>query len=281
MCPICEVEDSQFFYDEERNDEPVVFVICKKCGLVYQNPRKSYDEFRIYYSEDFRKTNDVEPNIEKYIDSRIDVGKQILPLAEMLFYKNLTNMLKSVIFGKRQFKVLDVGCGVGGILVPFQEAGYVCKGIDIPSEYTRIGREQLAVHIEEVFIDEFETDEKYDIIILSHALEHFLEPLKYLKKINLLLRPNGIVYVEIPDIERPYDWMPLKYFFMLGHVYYYSSLTLNLLMKKSGFRNIFSESEKTPFLRAIYKKSIMDDMPEPNNNHYQQILEILYQRKSP
>jgi len=270
-CPICEVNDSEFFYDKERNNDPVMYVICKKCGLVYQNPRKTYEEYKIYYQEEFRKQNIAGHNIDDYINSRIKSGKEILKIIEQYYPIRLMDRLKKKYTGNRKVSVLDVGCGAGGIIYPFISKGYTCVGIDAPSEYTKIGREKLGVDIKDVFILDFDPKNKFDIIILNHSLEHFLEPVNYLIKIRELLSKHGIVYIEVPDIERPYSWTSLRYFFMLGHVFYYSPVTLTVLLNKCGFEMIYIESGKTAFMRSLFIKK-NDTNYKVNSKYYSEII---------
>lgn len=47
-----------------------------------------------------------------------------------------------------------------------------------------------------------QTPEKADVVILSHVLEHFLNPLKELIKLNEMLNENGLLYIEVPNSMR-------------------------------------------------------------------------------
>ena len=42
-----------------------------------------------------------------------------------------------------------------------------------------------------------ESKSKYDIIILSHVIEHFREPKEILIKIKSMLKENGFIYIEV------------------------------------------------------------------------------------
>lgn len=269
-CPICSKDYSIFFYGRERNNHDVNFVICKKCGLVYQNPRLTQDDFEDYYKNTFRENNIDEEKLTQYIDSRIEWGNSIYSLVENYILSNKINCFKRRFFGNKKFSVLDIGCGVGGILVPFVRAGFRCKGIDTPSFYTKVGKSKLGIDIDQVFLDDFNTEEKFDIIILNHTLEHFLDPIRQLKKIRMLLKDKGILYIEVPNIEKPYEWASFQYFFMLGHVFYYSPTTLKILLNKSGFKNGFIDASSTPFLRGIFLKK-EDFTYSIDPEHYEKI----------
>ena len=253
-CAICEIDDSCFFYDKERDDQPVNYVICNRCGLVYQNPRMNQQEFIDYYKQDFRKEQLKGVELDKYINSRIEWGKSFVNIVISELFKNRFNKFKKRLFGNIHFSVLDIGCGIGGIMIPFIEKGFSCTGIDVPSYYTEVGRKELKVNIIDTSISEYKTNKKYDVIILNHSLEHLLDPVNELLNIRKLLKKNGILYIEIPDVERPYNWTSLKYFFMLGHVYYYSASTLEALMNKCGYERTYIDSNDTAFMRNTFKR---------------------------
>ena len=48
-----------------------------------------------------------------------------------------------------------------------------------------------------------ESKNKYDIIILSHVIEHFREPKDILIKIKSMLKENGFIYIEVPNSPMP------------------------------------------------------------------------------
>lgn len=49
------------------------------------------------------------------------------------------------------------------------------------------------------YFEEFETDKKFDTIIMSHVLEHIENPIKILKLISLWLSENGVIIISVPN----------------------------------------------------------------------------------
>lgn len=49
------------------------------------------------------------------------------------------------------------------------------------------------------YVENFQFDEKYDCIWLSHVIEHLLRPDQALQKIKELLKPEGFVLIEVPN----------------------------------------------------------------------------------
>jgi 2-polyprenyl-3-methyl-5-hydroxy-6-metoxy-1,4-benzoquinol methylase len=248
-CPICETDKSHFFYGKERNDRTANYVICGSCGLVYQSPRMTSMEFNEYYKASFRtETSATVGDLDQYILRRTAAGRRIKKFVSKHQKENFLQR-----FGLFRKSVLDVGCGSGAVLLPFKERRYICRGLDIPSSMTEYGRTQLDLDIAELPFDEFQTEDQFDLIILSHVVEHILNPIDFLAKVRTLLKDDGGVYVEVPDVERPYGKDP-KFFFLLGHVYYYSLTTLENIFNKCGFELVEHDRKSSKFLKTYFRK---------------------------
>lgn len=88
------------------------------------------------------------------------------------YYDNLKDLYKSLISGGAE--VLEVGCGTGDILTSLKpERG---TGIDISGEMIKIAAEKHAAEKNLKFFtstaEEFQTDEKFDFIIMPDVIEH-------------------------------------------------------------------------------------------------------------
>lgn len=51
------------------------------------------------------------------------------------------------------------------------------------------------------YFEEYETNEKYDTIIMSHVLEHIEDPILVLKKIYDWLQPDGVFLASVPNAK--------------------------------------------------------------------------------
>ncbi|HYE53182.1 MAG TPA: class I SAM-dependent methyltransferase [Chitinophagaceae bacterium] len=98
--------------------------------------------------------------------------------------------------------ILDVGCGAGDTGEVLTEKGYVVDGITLSEEERREAQKimrNVYVHNAEQGLPADLTDQ-YDVVILSHVLEHICYPQKLLKDIKTRLRPGGILIVALPNI---------------------------------------------------------------------------------
>ncbi|MBW3596637.1 MAG: class I SAM-dependent methyltransferase, partial [Planctomycetes bacterium] len=127
-CNLCGADDVETLQQYERFGGRVPTVICRRCGLMYLNPRWSEDSYRRFYEEDYRVLmgESDDPSAEMMLRQRIHGAKILAFCAPFL------RDVKSV---------LDIGCAAGGVLSAFALAGdYQLGGVE-PSrkhaEYVR------------------------------------------------------------------------------------------------------------------------------------------------
>jgi len=102
--------------------------------------------------------------------------------------------------------VLDLGCNLGDISFRIAEKAKKVVGIDyapkaIEIAKSRYSRENLSFHCAEAYDFLKSNDEKFDVLILSHILEHLDDPKDFLMKFKDFFQ---YVYIEVPDFERYY-----------------------------------------------------------------------------
>ena len=123
-------------------------------------------------------------------------------------YKNLASILKPGI------KVLDVGCGTGSISKDIAllvgEKGKV-TGIDNTQQFIISGKEsyQNVTNLELIHVDlfDFDTEEKFDLIVSARTLQWLSNPKEALIKMKSLLKPNG--QISILDYDHTnLNWNP-------------------------------------------------------------------------
>jgi len=145
-------------------------------------------------------------------------------------------------------RVADIGCGAGGALLAFRETGAAVVGCDLNATFLELGREHgfdLRHGSHETLADAA----PFDLIVLSHVIEHIPDPHAFLLDIKRLLTPaTGVIYVEVPglrDIARYGD--PLAYF-QNAHLYNFDLGTLRRLFRSAGY-DLIAGNE---YVRALF-----------------------------
>jgi SAM-dependent methyltransferase len=112
-------------------------------------------------------------------------------------------------------KIMDIGCGDGGVLIPFLEKGCICTGIELDQLKSVFALKFLAEYIgtgkaEIINQDIYEEKalEKYaggfDLILLKDVIEHIPGQEKFIPYLRKFLKPGGYVYFGFPPWYMPH-----------------------------------------------------------------------------
>jgi SAM-dependent methyltransferase len=112
-------------------------------------------------------------------------------------------------------RVMEIGCGEGGVLTPFLEKGCECVGVDLAPERIELAKEFLGTYVNSGklrliakniydidFLGEFRNS--FDLIILKDAIEHIPDQEKIIGYLKNLLSPRGQVYFGFPPWYMPH-----------------------------------------------------------------------------
>jgi ubiquinone/menaquinone biosynthesis C-methylase UbiE len=128
--------------------------------------------------------------------------------------------------------MLDVGCGNGAMLKSANKVlpGWELAAYDV-SEHCKKEIEALpGVARFETSLDDFSSNQ-FDLIVLWHVLEHVPQPTELLTRLRSLLKPEGHLLIQVPDLDQnPFDLG------VFDHVSHFSKLSLETLLGLTGFR---------------------------------------------
>lgn len=282
FCRICGNKEEDHFYDVREMQfgtrDKFTYCQCSCCGcLQLTNPPV---DFSIYYPDkyfSFRLPK------EKYIKKKLNVYRDRysfgIPsfIGKILFskygsptYINWLNEMNVTLSSP----ILDVGSGVGKLLYRMGNTGFNnLTGIDAFIEKNIIYANGVKIFKRNLF----EINEKYDLIMLHHSLEHMEDQHAVFKKLSTMLEQGKFLFIRIP-ICSSFAWDHYKEnWFALEaprHFYNHSLKSLKLLAEKYGFiiREIIYDSRSIQFYGSEqYKQDIplMDDRSyfvNPNNS---------------
>ena len=106
--------------------------------------------------------------------------------------------------------VLEVGCGIGGGISVFAEAGCKVMGVDIHAPSIRRAEQNFAsrgLSGEFKCLDIFEWNDfsqTFDLIIMHDTFEHIPQKEKLLLHLKNFLKDDGILYVGFPAWQMPF-----------------------------------------------------------------------------
>ncbi|MBI4721777.1 MAG: class I SAM-dependent methyltransferase [Candidatus Stahlbacteria bacterium] len=215
-------------------------VKCMKCGLVYVDLVPAID-INIY--------NDV--SYIAYWDKSIYVEREAV------------ERLSLISRYKGSGKLLDIGCGIGIFLSEAKKVGWDAQGTEVSKYAINFVKEKHNLEVCEGSLKDIGFPAKFfDVITLWHVLEHLLNPIDELKEINRILKDDGILCIEVPNVGsldalvRRRNWIC----FGPGHNYHFSKTTLKLAGEVAGFESLLvkciSGYKRCKYRHSISKKLI-------------------------
>lgn len=115
---------------------------------------------------------------------------------------------------RKGMRVMEIGCGEGGVLKPFMDKGCVAIGVELVPFRIALAEKFLLDYIERGqlklinkniydldFLGEFKGS--FDLIILKDAIEHIPDQEKLMGYLKQLLKPEGIIFLGFPPWYMP------------------------------------------------------------------------------
>lgn len=169
-------------------------------------------------------------------------------------HKKFLELIKKFTKDKRA-EILDVGCGLGDMLVLLKKEGYAnLTGIDHSQVAVEVCKKNNFRVIKSSIIgtelNEEIKNKKYDVIILGDILEHIYIPSEVLLQFKLLLKDNGIIIVSVPNAGCFINGILLTFFPQLiwlslafsseTHIRFYTFYTLKKELSDCGFEVLWA-----------------------------------------
>jgi len=259
-CPICNVEDVKALFA----GDGFVLGRCSGCGFVRQNPRPTADHIRTsnydgaaqkrrsYFGRKLGR-DDLEhwqsQPLEAYEAGVLAVDAQRRPTGPNEDAPgDVAGDAASDDASPQKGLWLDVGASTGQLLVAAHNAGYDVGGVELGSGQVKLCKE---VHGFDVFhgtlAEAAFPDGHADVVSYRHVLEHIHDLLGELQEAQRVLRPDGLLLVEVPNFGGlRYKWGRLRTTLKLTksiyrklnlpeHLYYFTIDSLRHMLDKTGF----------------------------------------------
>lgn len=155
---------------------------CEKCFLYFiESPTD--EEIYLLYKNEYH--NSIKNKIFELAKSKMRYARC---LNQFNFIKNAINCDNK--------KVCEIGAFDGLLLNIFKNNGCKVFGYELNDRAREYAKNKYNIDLKPNFLED---NQKYDIIILSHVIEHFKEPKEILLKIKSMLNDNGFIYIEVPN----------------------------------------------------------------------------------
>lgn len=146
---------------------------------------------------------------DRYTDRRIYFDELAQTSREYIY-----TYMEDFMCMKEEMHVLEIGCGEGGILLPFAERGFHVCGVDVSSAkvanaqkfFRECGQSGMFICCDFLHMDISGHIGIYDLVILHDVLEH-IDPSRkeaFIRKARQALKQNGLMMVGFPAWQMPF-----------------------------------------------------------------------------
>jgi SAM-dependent methyltransferase len=202
-------------------------VRCANCGLIFLSPRPTADALPMYYP----------PGYEPHAASPDDHSTRI---ARWLRLYGVRRRCRAISSRKAHGTLLDVGAATGVFLAEMRHYGsWELHGVEVARRAATHAREWYGLDVFPGELEDAAYPECYfDVVTLWHTLEHLPHPGATLAEIHRILKPDGLLVLEVPDG----DSLQARVFgrFWAGldvprHLYVFCANTLKTLLAAARF----------------------------------------------
>jgi 2-polyprenyl-3-methyl-5-hydroxy-6-metoxy-1,4-benzoquinol methylase len=137
-------------------------------------------------------------------------------------------------------RLLDVGCNEGQGLQIYQQNGFLVEGLELNERAASEARKR-GFRVFTGPLEAFRPEKAYDVVVLSHILEHSVNPKVMIAHVARILKPGGQIWISCPNIESWQRDIFARYWInwhVPFHITFYSDRTLKSLLDSAGFKVI-------------------------------------------
>ena len=235
-CPLCgSVVVSHFLTAPDRfhwRSEEFDLLRCGECSCVWLTDPPQPDAMGIHYDEEYHAA--------------------IMAAGETSVASRWERQRQKISQYKQSGSILDIGCSSGAFLGTMKGPAWKLFGIEMEAATAQKAKATAGA---EVFVGDAVAapfaPEGFDVITCFDLLEHVYNPRQFLTKVREWLKPDGIIYVALPNIDSWEARTMGTYWYGLElprHLFHFSPKSLRFVMKSLGFSEVSVQTPSTTYV---------------------------------
>jgi 2-polyprenyl-3-methyl-5-hydroxy-6-metoxy-1,4-benzoquinol methylase len=276
-CPICQCKKSLIKFDSlidmmmHKSIDKWILNECSECAVAYLSPRPNKESihkaYANYYTHEEGSDTFKKGSVSVFINYLKRVVYNVKYKREYQFKEYILYLLIVILYPVHLFldakirhigpldnnknRLLDIGCGNGDFLVFANNLGWDSTGLDVDKGAINTALSN-GLNVKLGGIESLNKDELFDMITLSHVIEHVYNPVELIQECYKHLSPGGKLWLETPNVNSIGLNVYKEYWRGLEpprHLILYNVRALSKLLNDVGFINI---TQKTHGLSGVY-----------------------------
>jgi 2-polyprenyl-3-methyl-5-hydroxy-6-metoxy-1,4-benzoquinol methylase len=262
-CPICGDQRRHILYDKLTDRVHCCapgewkFYQCERCGSAYLDPRpvpsSIWRAYTSYYTHASTTPDAGDLSIRQRLRRIVRngyvnfvYGTSLRPATVFgVVFVRLLGIKRAINYGLRDLpleresqggSMLDIGCGSGDYLRVATEMGWKATGLDPDPQAAAL---DSGLDVKKGGFPATDLpSETFDMVTLSHVIEHVHDPVASLREVYRLLRPGGRIWIATPNVESDShrhfreDWIGLQ---PPGHLVLFNRDSMAQALRDAGF----------------------------------------------
>lgn len=225
VCPVCAAPTRTLGEKRgQRTGRAFLLRRCEGCGFAFVvNP---WTDYASIYDEAYYAGNGSDPLVDYAFEFEN-------PLESTRHYewRGIADLIAT--HAAPPAKVLDFGCGNGGLVRFLRQRGYEAYGHDTGAWAEKALRSGLPMLGEQALEQHAGS---FDVVTMIEVIEHLVNPMEALHRLRRLLKPDGLLLILTGNAERaPRDFLSWSYVRPEIHVSYFTPRALSLAITSAGF----------------------------------------------
>ena len=270
-CLLCGSDHHHFFAKAESFGYPLVYDQCENCGLVFQSQEENQAADPEFYATTYRRIYQAhEEPTAKDLWVQSQRAQHLIAGLQSLGVREINTML-------------DIGASAGVLLQAFHQA-FACRmtGVEPGDAYRAFAEQKGITMFPSVEALTAADPERFDLVSLSHVLEHLPDPVGMLRLIReKLLSEDGLLLLEVPNFYAHDSYE-------LAHLACYTPHTLREALRQAGYEVVHFDRHGVPrsdllnlYLTAL-ARPVAQTAPQPiraeKHVSFKRKLAMLYRR---
>lgn len=173
---------------------------------------------------------------------------------------------------KHAGRLLDVGCSAGIFLKAARTAGWEVCGVELSEDTASVARARFGLDVRQGALTERTfAPASFDAITLWDVVEHLPEPVPVLRTVRALLKDDGVLLLETPNVEGLFprlsyraasDGRYWRHPEPPAHLFQFSKKTLGRALHAAGLRAIEIADRRIPLFYSFGRPAALVRSPK-------------------